>query len=94
MSGVVPPHPDPLPQHKSLLGEREQIVETLTQGGARSSCSRLPCATTLTPLQGSQAEAAASLPLHFLKKVQSPAPFERWPGEAAPETWTSWMVAR
>ncbi len=26
----------------------------------------------LTPLEGSQDEAAASLPLHFLKNVQSP----------------------
>jgi len=36
------------------------LVELLTQGGARGSCPRLPWAIFLTPLQGSQEEAAAS----------------------------------
>ena len=38
-----------------------------------SSCPRLPWATFWRPLQGSQDKAAASLPLQFLKNIQSPA---------------------
>jgi len=48
------------------------LVGTLTQGGARGSCPPLALGYLPTPLQGSQDEAAASLPLHFLKNVQFP----------------------
>jgi hypothetical protein len=43
----------------------------MTQGGALGYL--------LTPLQGSQDEAAASLPLHFFKNVQSSGFFPAFP---------------
>ena len=43
-------------------GRREGLLPSLALG------------YRLTPLQGSQEEAAASLPLHFLKNVEFPNP--------------------
>ena len=42
-----PPHPDPLPNTESVLGERVKLA-TLTQGGAGDP--RLPWATTRCPV--------------------------------------------
>jgi hypothetical protein len=50
----LPPHTSPLPQHKNVFGEGEQMVGTLTQGGARVSCPSLALGYLLAPFQGSQ----------------------------------------
>ena len=71
-----PPLPTSPPESpkRGRFGERgDEWVGTLTQGGARGDCGPelLPSPALgylPTPLQGSQDEAAASLPLHFLKK--------------------------
>src|SRR6266508_4223024 len=59
-------------QGRRFGGRGEELAGTLTQGGARGSCPSLAPGYLLAPLQGFQDEAAASLPLHFLKNVQSP----------------------
>jgi hypothetical protein len=60
------------------------LVRTLTQSGARGDGGpKLPPSLALgyilTPLHGSEDEAAASLPLHFLRSAQSPVLLsEQW----------------
>ena len=68
----LPTSPPESPKGGRFGGRGEELVGTLTQGGASGSCPSLALGYLLTPLQGSQDEAAASLPLHFLKNVQSP----------------------
>ena len=77
-----PPSPDLSPriaERRRFGGRGEQRVGTLTQGGARGDrgpklLPSLALGYCPMPLQGSEDEEAASLPLHFLKNVQSPVP--------------------
>ena len=48
-----PPHPDPLPQHKNVLEEREQILGMLTLGGTSNSCRWCHQGYNLMPRWGS-----------------------------------------
>ena len=63
MAPLSQPLPPNLPKAGDSRGEERNLGGTMTQGGALGYL--------LTPLQGSQDEAAASLPLHFFKNVQS-----------------------
>ena len=64
-------------QRQAIRGERRRIGRNADPGRREGLLSSLALGYFLTPLQGSQDEAAASLPLHFLKDVQSPASRER-----------------
>ena len=72
-----PTSPPESPKGGRFGGRGEGLVGTPTQGGARGDggpklLPSLALGYLLTPLQGSQDEAAASLPPNFLKNVQSP----------------------
>jgi len=73
---LLPTSPPESPKGGRFGGRGEEWVGTLTQGGARGDGGPelLPslARATFSRLQGFQDEAAASVPLHFLKNVQSP----------------------
>ena len=60
MAPLSQPLPPNLPKAGDSRGEERNLGGTMTQGGALGYL--------LTPLQGSQDEAAAPLPLHFFKR--------------------------
>jgi len=73
----LPTSPPESPKGGRFGGRGEELVGTLTQGGARGDggpelLPSLALGYILTPLQGFQDEAAASMPVHFSKNVQSP----------------------
>ena len=55
-----------------VLGERRRIGRNADPRRRERLLPSLTLGHVLMPLQGSQDEAAASLPLHFLKNVQTP----------------------
>jgi hypothetical protein len=65
------------PNTKNVLGEREQIVETLSQGCASGSCRSLALGYFLTPRWGSIRKKRP--PCRFTK-IQSPGSRESWSG--------------
>jgi hypothetical protein len=70
-----PPSPDLSPriaQRRAIRGERRRIGRNTDPGRREGLLPSLALGYPPAPLQGSQNEAAASLPLHFLKNVQSP----------------------
>ena len=78
MAPPLPTSPPEWPQGGRFGGERRRMGRNVDpgrrEGEQRSQVPSLAClGYFLTPLQGSQDEAAASMPLHFLKNVQSPA---------------------
>jgi hypothetical protein len=77
----LPASPPESPKGGRFGGRGEELVGTLTQGGARGDSGgtdgpellpSLALGYLLTPFQGFQDEAAASLPLDFFRNVQSP----------------------
>ena len=70
-----PPSPNLSPriaEKRAIRGERRRNGRNADPGRRDGLLSALALGYILTPLQGSQDEAAASMPLHFLQNVQSP----------------------
>jgi len=59
-------------QRRAIRGERRRIGRNTDPGRREGLLPSLALGYLQAPLQGSQNEAAAFLPLHFLKNVQSP----------------------